>query len=230
MTATGATFGLNREATVLRYNSDGTMDVGINLAKSDSSIPPEVTIPIPTAWSGPNGEFSGGFPEVGSSIWIGYSQGGRWVPLGYSPSDNVFKNISTTSLSGFSRDIMSAFKPGRHLTQVRNNIKIITDPDVGIQMGDPCNYSQFDPIRSITLDTFKQKFSFTDAHRSVKGPIKRDLNSNITRNIAGSALSSVFYDKSLTTIGLDPLTKPGNSFYRNPPFSEERSVTYEKIF
>src|SRR5690554_6943809 len=131
----GPTFGLAREATVIRYNSDGTMDVGINLSKADSSAPTEVTIAIPGSWAGPNGEFSGGFPETGATVWITPGQGGTWTATNYAPGTGVFKNGNVTSLSGFSKNKMSAFKPGRWLTQVRNNIKIVADPSTGIQAG-----------------------------------------------------------------------------------------------
>lgn len=228
MTTLGPTFGLTREGTIRRYNSNGTMSVSINLAKTDSITPIEVTVPLLAAWAGPNGEFSGGFPPVGATVWVAMGQGGTWCALNYAPSSNLFGSGNSRNFqSKLSGSTMTSLKAGRHLTQVRNDIKIILDPDTGIQLGNSNSCIQLDPSNSISVDTYNQQFGFSEAHRSIKGPVKRDLNSNITRNVAGSALTSVFYDRTLTTIGLDPKTKVGNAFYRNPPFSEERSITYE---
>jgi hypothetical protein len=230
MTKLGPTFGLARQGTIRRYNSNGTMSVSINLAKTDSINPVEVIVPLLAAWAGPNGEFSGGFPPVGATVWVAMGQGGDWCALNYAPSSNLFGSSSSSSKnfqSKLSGSTMTSLKAGRYLTQVRNDIKIVLDPDTGIQLGNANSSLQLDPSNSISVDTYNQQLDFSEAHRSIKGPVKRDLNSNITRNVAGSALTSTFYDRTLTTIGLDPKTKIGNSFYRNPPFSEERSVTYE---
>lgn len=223
----GPDYSLAREATVLRYNSDGTMDIGINLSKSTSVGPTIKKVPIPASWSGPNGEFSGGFPEVGSTVWAVLGQSGQWSVTTYAPSSNVFSNKNLPYNSGFSRDRMAAFKPGRWLTQTRNNVMIFADPNTGILAGSPTSNVQFDPIKSISINNFDQQLEFSEAHRSVTGVVKRDISSSITRNISGSALNSLVYDRSLTTIGLDPLTKTGSEVHRNPPLVESRQLTYE---
>ena len=108
-----------REATVIGIDLiRGTMRVKINLAQSDvipdSQI--EKSIPIPGSWMGPNGEFSGGCPVIGSNLWITLGESGQWVALPYTPSNDVFNNNTSATLSSHRKNQMAAFKPGRHLT------------------------------------------------------------------------------------------------------------------
>lgn len=219
-----------REATVIGINLiRGTMRVKINLAQSDvipdSQI--EKSIPIPGSWMGPNGEFSGGCPVIGSNLWIILGESGQWVALPYTPSNDVFNNNTSATLSSHRKNQMAAFKSGRHLTQVRNNIRQFLDPEIGIQAGNPEFFLHIDPERSITSLKFKNEYAFTDSYLKVNGAIKRDLVSNSNRGTTGSALTSHSYDDSLFTIGLDPLTKAGSAVNRNPPFVENREVIYE---
>jgi hypothetical protein len=224
----GPVMGLIREGTIRRYNTNnGTVRVGINMAKTDSSIPVEYDMPIPASWSGPNGEFSGGFPAAGSTVWCALSQGGRWSVLQYSKSDDVFGNKNTSNTVSSQRDLMSALRPGRWLTQVKGLIRLFVDPEIGVQAGSPSNYIQIDPIQRIYSNVSGENLTFTDANRHIIGQVKRDIVPNSNRNISGSALTSHTYNSSLRTIGLDPLTITENVFNRNPAFVENRSITYE---
>lgn len=228
----GPVAGFPREATVRFIDLNrATMRVTINLAKSDTVRSSEIDIPIPAAWQGPNGEFSGGCPAIGSTIWIVLGQGGRWAPLPYVPNNDIFGD--TNRASSFKQRLMSALRPGRWLTQVSGGlIRIIADPTDGVIAGSPCDFIQIDPStpqsnRSIFSYRFKQFLGFTEANARIEGPVRRDLSANSNRNVTGSALSSHTYDDSLTTIGLDPLTKAGGAFNRNPPYAESREITYE---
>lgn len=214
----GPVAGLVREGTVRRYNAQkGTITVALNLAKSESLPNTEFEVPLPASWAGSDGsEFSGGCPVIGSTIWIGMAPGGRWAPLSYVPATGVFGAVSNTTL-----------KPGRWVTQVKNNIRIIADPKIGIQAGDPESYIHLDPAKSILSYDFDQTLSFTEASRQIVGTVKRDVISNSNRNITGSALTSHIYDESLREVGLDPHTKTGTAFNRNPSFTESREIIYE---
>lgn len=229
--------GFAREGTVTGVNLNrGTMNIKLNLAKSDKQTFRDIEVEIPAAWTGPNGEWAGGCPARGSTVWAVLATGGRWTVLNYVPSDGAFGNRNTPD-SGFStsKNILASLKPGRYVSQVKNNIRHLLDPNIGIQFGSPVDFVHADPTtsvskRSIYSYKFKQSFAFTDASRKIEGPVKRDKSSNSLRDISGSALTSHSYDSSLTTIGLDPVTAAGPAFIRNPPFIESRKVVYEYAF
>lgn len=223
----GPTAGLAVEATVKEIDFNrGTVRLVINLARSDV-VDRVHDAPIPAAWTGAAGEFAGGYPAVGSTVLATQGQGGRWSILSYAPSNGVFGDRNTNSIRSFRQNRMSAFKPGRHLIQVKNNIRHITDPDIGFQFGDPDQFVHSDPARGIHSNTFDSNMAFTEAHRFIIGPVYRDINANATRNVSGSALSSHDYQNSLVKIGLDTRTRTGDSFTRNPAFNESREVVYE---
>lgn len=219
-----------REATVIGFDlTRGTMRVKLNLAQSDviPDAQSEKSVSIPASWTGPNGEFSGGCPVIGSNIWVVLGESGQWAALPYTPSNDAFTNNTSFTLSSHRKNQMSALRSGRYLTQVQNNIRQFFDPNIGIQTGNPEFFTHNDPERSIHSLKFSNEFSFTDSHLKVNGPVKRDLVSNSNRGTTGSALSSHSYDDSLFTIGLDPRTKTGSTVNRNPPFVEDREVVYE---
>lgn len=223
----GPELGLVREGTVTHFNkSNGTLTVRLNLAKSDT-IEQTIEIPVVAAWTGPKGEFSGGYPEVGSTVWVATGQGGRWASIGYGKSDSLYTNSSSNKVSGYELNYTSKLKPGRYLTQVRNNIYQYLDPDTGIQLGSPTQVVHADPKLEILSNTFKQNLSFTEAHRQVIGPVRRDKVSNHNRDITTSALYGHGYQTSTVKVGLDPSSKAGDSFQRNPGFVECRSLVYE---
>src|SRR5690606_19267329 len=138
-----------------------------------------------------------------------------------------FSNLSSSSASGYRKNIMSALKPGRHLIQVKNNIRHIVDPEIGIHQGNPVNFVQIDPVLNIFSNRFDFNMEFTEANRKITGPVMRDIKANATRNISGSALTSHSYNSSLYKVGLDPKTKTGDSFVRNPGLNESREIIYE---
>ena len=224
----GPYLGLLREGTVRRVDMrNGTMKVTINLSKSDVNPLGEIDVPIIGGWAGPNGEFSGGYPAIGSTVWCGQGQGGRWAALTFAPSNDVFGNKTTSTTTSLQQNLMAALSPGRWVTQVKNNIRIIVDPKIGVQAGNPREYIQLDPGHDTYSNTFQQHLEFSNAARRISGVVKRDLVSNSNRNITGSALTSHIYDEALTPIGLDPKTRSAGSINRNPPFAEVREIIYE---
>jgi len=219
--------GLIRNATVKRVDfNTGTILITVDMSKSDVSNR-EHSIPIPASWSGPGGEFAGGCPVPGSTIKVSQGQGGSWSPVSYVPSTDTFGNKNTSSISGYKQNVMSALRPGRHVIQVRNNIRHITDPKIGLQFGDPDQFVHADPKLGINSSVFNSYMNFTEAHRSITGPVFRDVQANATRGISGSSLTSHTYQTSLKQIGLDTRTRPGDSFTRNPAFNESRQIVYE---
>lgn len=230
LNSAGPSIGFPREGTIRSYNKNrGTVTVSLNLGKSISGTDVRnIEMPVPVSWIGPDGEFSGGFPARGASVWAVMGSGGQWSISSYSLSNDIFSSGGGgVSSSGARKNIMSSFREGRWLTQVKNNIRLIADPVVGIQLGDPNEYLQADPQRHILSNTFKSNMEFTESGRSIAGPVFRDKRANSTRNISGSSLTSHAYQDSLNKIGLDPLTRTGKSFTRNPAFAEKREIVYE---
>lgn len=183
-------------------------------------------VKIPAGWVGADGSISAGFPTKGTGIFCTIAQGGEWVFLNYDHS----KALRTYTSNG-KRRVSSAdkFAPGRWLTLVDNDIQLIADPKQGIIFGDSIQNVQADPVHNLYSTKFDQQMNFSEGHRHIIGPIKRDLESNSTRNIDGSSLSGHSYNSSLRKIGLDPKTNVSVSSFstRNPGLVENRSMFYE---
>lgn len=220
MMPTGSKFGNARRATILKYNNDGTVLIGLDEIGLQQT-PQEFKIPIPLSWAGPNGEFIGGFPPRGSSIVVKQSQGGQWFFDSYIPSRGVFTD----------QNLMNVLKAGRAVIQVQGGSRIFVDPKLGIQAGSSDQYVHIDPNREIFSHNFSADMTFTESGRSIDGIIKRDLKENSNRGVIGSTLDSHIYDDSLTEIGLDPSAIPTiktiGDAVRNPPFVEKRELQYE---
>ncbi|HMC02219.1 MAG TPA: hypothetical protein VKN14_14365 [Flavobacteriaceae bacterium] len=218
--------GLLREGNVIDVNArNGTMRVGLVLAESTTHSRIEFEVPIPGSWTGPNGEFTGGCPLVGSRVWCAQAQGNRWVPLVFSQSENVPGDKTTSTSTSVFQNPMAALRSGRWLTQVNNSIRIFADPIIGIQAGNPRQYIHLDPNQELFSNVFENQLSFSNASRRIDGVVKRDLVVNSNRN--SSSLESHFYNPALTTICLDPKTSTGGAIHRNPPFAEVREIVYE---
>lgn len=224
---TGATIGLVRLATIKSINNNkGTVSIVFNDGKSDVSSRIHEA-PIPAAWTGDRGEFSGGYPKTGATVLASQGQGGTWGILGYAPADSQFRNDYTSSISSGRRNVMRELKPGRHLIQVKNDIRHITDPVEGLISGDPVQYTRLDPVLEMSSSVFNTSLSFTEASRKIEGPVFRDTGSNDNRTLPGYALTSHEYQKSLWEVGLDPKSGTGDAFLRNPSFNESREIVYE---
>ena len=213
----GGKLGLLNEGTIENYNGDGT--VNLRLPNVDNLI----TASLPLSFSGPNGEFIGGYPSIGTSVAVSYGQGKYYISS-FLPTNKVFKN----SL----RNLLTEFTPGSILIQTEKAAnRILLNPTSGISLGSPTANEQVDPKRGILSHNFQNEMAFTAAHRSIIGIIQRDIKENSTRNLSSSILDSHEYSDSLVTIGMDPSTatsvvSAGNSI-RNLPLVENHEIIYE---
>lgn len=216
----GSKFGNSRRATILKYNEDGTVLVGLDEVGLQQT-PQQFRIPMPLAWAGPDGEFMGGFPPKGSSIIVKQSQGGQWLIESYIPNRGVFTEKS----------LMGVLRPGRAVMQVKGGNRIFVDPKSGVQAGNNSQYAHIDPSTEIFSHNFSADMKFTEGTRLVDGPVKRDIKENSNRGIIGSTLFSHIYDESLTTISMDSsatsAVKTVGDAVRNPPLVENRELNYE---
>lgn len=215
---TGGKLGLISEATINSYNGDGTVNLSI------PTNPNIIVASLPLAFTSTDGSFIGGYPSVGTSVAVSHGQG-RYFITSYLPTNKVFKSSGR-------RDLMSEFTPGRILLQTKNaSNRILMDPDDGIEIGTSVENSHADPSRGIWSHNFRQELHFSAGHRSIIGPIQRDIKENATRNVTSSILNSHEYSDSLAKIGMDPSTTPSASFsgnvIRNLPLIENHEITYE---
>jgi hypothetical protein len=225
-TKLGTKIGMLRFATIRRFNPNGTVRVALDEAAGLGPIN-EFNAPIPAAWTGPNGEFIGGCPEIGASVVVGQGHGGPWFVIGYVNSNDVFDGNFVSS----NNTLMSALRPGRALIQTKKGNRIFADPNIGMQIGNAKEFIHVDPVRGIFSHNIDAEMSFTESSRKINQIVKRDLSDNINRNVLGSALDSQSYDDQLRTICLDPRATISpvtlGGFVRNPPLVENREVVYE---
>jgi hypothetical protein len=199
--------------------------VMVSLPLTSSGIVEPVKIPV--AWAGPRGQISCGFPMRGTNIFVTQGQGAEWIFVSYDQPDS----ISRYDANGARRISMDKLREGRYVTLVDNDVSVLVDPNDGVTQGDSTNFTQADPILGIWSSRFLQEMHFTESHREITGPVLRDLNSNTTRDIAGSSLTDHPYNSSLIPIGLDPRTHPSvsSSADRNPALAESRTMYYEFV-
>jgi hypothetical protein len=222
----GTKIGTLRDATILRYNSDGTVRVGLNEGQLYGSEN-QFNASMPSAWMGPGGEFMGGFPAQGSSVVVSQGQGGQWYIVGYVTSNDVFDQGFVTS------DVtkMQMLKPGRALIQVKDDIHLFVDPKIGVQAGDADSFLHANPVRNIISHNYNAEHSFTEAGNRLSQVVRRDLVENANRNILNSTRDAQGYEDSLFTIGLDPTIKTTRTSkgdeVRNPALVESREVITE---
>ncbi len=217
---TGSQTGITRNATIRKYNGDGTVVVAIDEA---GFVQPkqEYSIPIPAAWVGPGGQFLGGLPAPGASVKVVQGQGGEWFGIGYKTNSQDFTAIAD----------YSAFKAGRILGQVKGGNRFFLDPNIGFQVGNEKQFIHADPIRSILSNKFEAEWNFLNSNRSIYSSIKRDISDGNSRSLVSSFLNSHEYDDGLFTVGMDSSlgTSPSTvgSNVRNVPLVESKEVVYE---
>jgi hypothetical protein len=226
----GSQIGLFRRATILKYNDDGTVLIGLDEAGLHQ-VPQRFTVPIPLSWSGQEGEFIGGYPRRGSSVLVSQGQGGQWFIVSYLTSNNVFGDRTSLTSSSIQNNLMSVLKPGRAVVQVKDGNRLFVDPDLGVQAGSSTNFIHLNPKKNILSHNFNMNLGFTEAGRKVDGIVKRDVFENSNRNVLGSTLDSQAYDEALYPIGLDPTSAVSPTTIginiRNPPLVERRAMVYE---
>lgn len=230
MTRLGTPIGLLRRATIRKYNNDGTVQVALDeIALAQNKI--EFRASLPVAWTGPEGEFLGGYPRVGSSVIVSQGAGGQWHIVSFAPSDSVFGNKTSLTKSSYNDNKLAALKPHRILGQVKDGSRFFLDPEIGFQAGRPTNYLHVNAATNIISHNLGTSLEFTEASRTINNLIRRDLSENANRNVLGSTLDSHSYESSLFTIGLDPTAATNllstGSQVRNPPLVETREIVYE---
>ena len=209
--------GLLRLATVKSYDSQkGLLTVNLDMSNITINTETTKTIKVPFSFYSVSGLFIGGVPDPGTPIVVGQGEGGAW----YFVSSLVNNTPSIPKL-----------KSGELLIQSSVNTQLTLNSDGVISLGSLTNKIHINTSSNLYIDNFENKVSFTQANRHVIGPVKRDLKPN--KNIAeDSKLDSPIFDKFLFPIGLDPSATLKNitSNSKNPPFVENRELTYEFVY
>ncbi len=229
----GPLLGLARRGTITKYNGNGTVVVKLDDVSELQEDCSTHTVDLPIAYADSLGAFIGGFPEVGTPVYVEQMQS-EWRISGFAKPDNTF-STNTTSFQGalFDEavgDMMEEFGPGRILIQSRGKeSRILVDRNDGIFIGNPSSSMHFDPSNRIISHNYPNEYAFTSAHRKVIGEVCRDLEPNVLRNVEGSSLTDHNYPTRI--IGMDPdqetSTSTTGGTIRNLPLVESREVTYE---
>ena len=213
--------GLQLKGTILSYLDDGTVDVRLDQSATISSNRTTYNVPIPIAFSGPSGEFMGGYPAPGTPVTLAQGQG-QWYIVGYDKPNGLYTQTN----------LFSELTENRILIQTKNaSNRIWLDPDSGISIGTIDSSIDVDTSRDIFISTVSTEYKLLSSRRTIDSIIKRDTNEYLTRNIDGSILTDSNYDDNLKIIGMDPssdiayVTK--NKFIRNLPLTESREIVYE---
>ena len=225
----GSEIGLKREATILQYNQNGTVDIALNEAGLQETRK-KFTVPLKVDWIGTNGQLAAGFPLLGSTVSVVQGQGGKWYIDNYLPPIGTFQPTPNSFSLSTNSNFFTNYKPGRFVLQTENENCLYLDPEGTIKAGGTENFWQLNSKKNVfTLNT-KQQYEFSEAHTKITGIIKRDKSSNFNRNLL-SSLSSLEYENYIQNVGLDPATKTNyltsGNLIRNIPLTEERKIYYE---
>ena len=200
----------------------GIAYISLPLTQSGTLFP----VKIPVGWAGPRGQISGGYPQRGTSIFVVLGQGNEWIFVSYDRPDSTgnYDGDGTRRISPTAK-----LKEGRWVTLVERDVGLIVDPKAGVIQGSSTQFTQADPGLGLWSSRFGSEMHFTEGHREITGVLKRDVNANSSRNVAGSSLYGHSYDNGLREIGLDPKTGTSVSLAsnRNPALTESRAMYYE---
>lgn len=174
-----------------------------------------------TGNSPPKRAFVGGYPETGTPVLLGQADAGPWYIVSVLAKDPAALNTLIPTLP--------PLEPGDYLIQNNNSFIKVNQTD-GVVMGEYGNSLILDTNRDVVSNTFDNKYSFTEAARSIEGIIRRDTVPN-ERYASSLRETSLDYNDTLQVIGLDPIAKENwsnvGSSIRNPSRTEKREVIYE---
>jgi hypothetical protein len=206
--------GLLRRGAIESFDEErGIIKVKLNNAASGSNNP-SVEIPSPHALFYNNGLFIGTRPKAGTPIVVSQGSGGQYFFVSF-----LAENLP----------IVPSLTLDELLIQSNDNSFIKLDTKTNINIGSNNNRVHINTDENYISTNFYNQFDFTQASRKIEGVVKRDkiLNTNYDQTFK---LENDDYNSRFFTIGLDPSTSPNSSVTgssKNPPFVEQREITYE---
>jgi hypothetical protein len=207
--------GLSKLARITGYNlATGKMSISLTNVNQATTQSQDLTIEIPPSFYSVNGMFIGGLPSINTPIVVNKGDGGKFYFQSFVPLNKATlpKNLAPDEIL-----ISSTIK-----SQISLNLKS------DIYIGSDSEYLHVNAANGISSNTVSNQMSFTEASRSVNGIIKRERKlSNFPQSLK---LESSDFEKVIYPIGLDPsstVSPPFGSVVKNPPFVENRTLTYE---
>ena len=173
-----------------------------------------IDVPMPHSMFYNNGMYIGTQPQEGTPVVIGQGSGGQYFFVSYLAED--LPNIPDLNL-------------GEILIRSNEDTKITLNSKNSIVIGSDLNKIHIDTSANLITTNFYNENHFTQASRKVEGVVKRDLLFNIKFD-QDSKLESDDYDPNFKIIGMDPSSSSNNAINgatKNPPFVENREMTYE---
>jgi len=210
-------YGLLKIGTIKDFDvSNGNMLVSLDYINSivQSKTSTTVSVKIPYATFYKNGVFAGSLPSVGSQVVLGMGSGGEYFFVSfYGTNENLIPELNDKEF----------------VIQNSDFNKILLSNKNEVVIGSDRAYAHFSHALNNELFelNYDQQLNVTSGTINVNGLIKRDKNNS---SIYTNRQTSVLFDKSLVTIGLDPSVTSNfllQSKSKNPAFVENRSLTYE---
>lgn len=221
-----------RRATILGPDHSQPGRVLVSLDRQTSTDPRNAySVSMPLAYSGPDGQIIGGFPERGTPVMLQRAQG-EWAIESIIKSDNVFPNTNSFGFAGVEGNLMGELRPGRILIQSAHAAnRIYLHPTEGISVGDQTSALHIDTTRDTITHDFSREMAFTEGHRKIIGRVKRDVAADALRGISYSTLYNSEYDDELRDVPMNPSREVSfmhsSSSIRNLPLVETREIVYE---
>lgn len=195
------------------------------------------TIPHPYAGKG-SGIFTG--IEKDSLVLVAKGPSERNFIVGIVPDKNYYLDQSGVEDTPYDTTSFPNVKEGEIVLKAGGKTKIDLSPEGKLEIDVGASDREADIELSYDTRTMflraDNKYSFTEAGRTIEGIIKRDLHSSENAQDTSTVgfLSSVEYDRLLSEIGRSPAdevqtrtTTMSRGFVRNPALVEKRDIVYE---
>lgn len=206
--------GLLRRAKILKYNSNTkTIKAQLYTGSSVRGNSSSIEIPVPSSLIFDNGIFIGAKPKEGSDIVVGQGSGNQYYYV-----------------SGLANSLLDVPQLKDDVIQIQTSD--ISKIEVGkneIKIGSGQNNIKIDSFYNFYENSYNNQYNFSSSHISINGIIKREKN-YLTNNSDQLKFKDSEYYLSRSSVGLDPKSNINNlteTFNKNPPFTENRSMYYE---
>jgi len=206
--------GLLKRAKIIKYNEfEKTISIQLNTSNALKGTSALIDIPIPSSIMFDNGVFIGARPKEGSDIIVGQGSGNQYYYVS-SISNNLLNvpELKTDSILIKISDLSS--------------IELLKEE---ISIGSESRKTVSNSFLNHHTNLFGNQYSINESGYSIHGLIKREKNYLSNQSDSLKFNDSNYYLQR-SSIGLDPKLNPNNlseTFNKNPPLVENRSVVYE---
>jgi hypothetical protein len=222
--------GLVRLATIERvYPDTMTVDISFTNNMGSNSLRSKsrelFLAQLPMSYLSSGGGFIGGLPTEGTPVAVVQAESGHhYYIVSFLARDPAAKStVSPRQIN------IPTLKKGSITIQAHPNTSIELNKN-SITIGDLRNSVVYDTERDLTINSFSNSYTITEAGREIVGTILRDKNpqSNFSTSMRTTDVS---FNSILKEVGLDPVAETTNSTYgaiaRNPARIEKREVIFE---